>query len=63
VPSCDPIYSCGNGKFTKLTSLNHTKWAADVTTVLIVKDAIEIAEGREDMPAANQRAAAADYRL
>jgi hypothetical protein len=62
VPSSNPIYTCGRGKFAKLTELNYTQWEADVTAIFIAEDTLEIVEGHEDVPVANQRAAAADYR-
>jgi hypothetical protein len=63
MPSSDPIYTCSHGKFAKLTSLNYIQWAADVAAVLIDEDALEIVEGREDVPVANQWAAATDFHL
>ena len=58
----ESTYTCGHGKFAKLTSLNYTQWAADVTAVLIAEDALEIVQGNEPAPPTTQRTTAADYR-
>jgi hypothetical protein len=61
MPSSDLIYTCGHGKFAKLTLLNYTQRAANVTAVLITENVLEIIEGHGDVPVVNQWATVVDY--